>query len=78
MNELWPLLDTIETICDQIDYISLIVFSVILVVICNVGFSVYHFVMNKNVNSNCSLLNIMYEQLAVLFEIGSFIILGKV
>ena len=78
MNEAWTILNKIESILHGVEFGSLIAITFALFVASTFGLSIYHVVMHNNENSNYFLLNVLYEQLAVVFQVNSFVIAGKV
>ena len=56
----------------------IIVTSLGLLVICNFGFSVYHVAMWRNENTNYFILNVLYEQLAIVFQLNSVRLMAQV
>ena len=45
-----------------------IVFVILLMIMANLGYSIYHIAMKKLRNSNIMLTNVIYQQIAALFQ----------
>ena len=45
-----------------------IVFVILMMIMANLGYSVYHVAMNKHSNSNIMLTNVIYQQMAALSQ----------
>ena len=51
-----------------------VVFTLILMILCNLGYTVYHIAMYKNHNSDVLLLNMVYQHLALVFQVHGIVL----